>query len=239
MTGRKDAESGAAETTETAGVSRRTRKGTPGTGKNPRHTDDGPTPVSAGSLLGYARTSRADQNLDRQRDALTEAGCVQIFEDDGVSGMKTARAGLDALLVYARPGDTIVISALDRLGRRTIELLRLVKELKEREISLRILNLGVDSATVSGQLVLTVMASLAEMEREILVERTRDGLDAARRRGRVGGRPAALTPEQRAEVGRMIDDGRPLAEIARLMRVSDRTVRRVRDERPDGTSPTP
>ena len=92
--------------------------------------------VSAGALLGYARVSRDDQNLDRQLDALREAGCTRIFTDEGVSGARASRPGLDEMLMYVRPGDTVVIQALDRLGRRTSELLRLVEAWKAQGIGI-------------------------------------------------------------------------------------------------------
>ena len=130
---------------------------------------------SAGALLGYARVSRDDQNLDRQLDALREAGCSRIFTDEGVSGARASRPGIDEMLLYVRPGDAIVVQALDRLGRRTSELLRLVEAWKVQGIGLKILNLGIDTNTSAGKLVLTIMSSLAEMEREVLRERTIDG----------------------------------------------------------------
>ena len=183
--------------------------------------------VSAGALLGYARVSREDQNLDRQLDALREAGCERVFLDEGVSGARASRPGLDELLMYVRPGDTVVIQALDRLGRRTSELLRLVEAWKEQGIGIRILNLGIDTSTPAGQMVLTIMSALAEMEREVLRERTLDGLAAARRRGKHGGRPPALSSAQRREALRMRKDGRSLNEIAAILGCSERTVRRV------------
>lgn len=201
--------------------------GAPTTGENHRRNCDDPTRVFAGSVLGYCRVSCADQNLRRQVDALQAAGCDRIFQDQGVSGSKSSRPGLDELLDYARPGDVIVVQALDRLGRNTRHLLTLVDSLHERHVSLRILTLGVDTATPAGQLVMTVMAALAAMEKAILVERVHSGLEAARRRGRVGGRPPSLTEERRSEVLRMKGDGRTVAEIARLMATSERTVRRV------------
>ncbi|TQO21082.1 DNA invertase Pin-like site-specific DNA recombinase [Rhodoglobus vestalii] len=193
---------------------------------NVGETSDLAIPVS-GQLLGYVRVSRADQNLDRQQDALTEAGCSRIFADDGVSGSLSSRPALDEMLVFARPGDTIMISALDRLGRSTKNLLTLVDDLRERKISLKILNLGIDTGTSAGQLVLTVIAALAEMEKAQLVERTLDGLAAARNRGRVGGRPASLSPAQKLEVTRMREAGRTTGEIAAILGCSTRTIRRV------------
>ena len=197
------------------------------TGINPRRNSLPPTHVFAGTLIGYARVSRADQNLDRQRDALLDAGCTKVFTDEGVSGARTSRPGLDSLLLFVRPGDTIVVQALDRLGRRTSALLSLVEEFKTEGVGLCILSLGLDTSTPSGQLVLTVMAALAEMERSILIERTKDGIEAAKRRGRVSGRPSVLSAERKAEARRMRDAGRSVAETARVLLVSERTIRRV------------
>ena len=218
------------ETTDNAGAQRRDRTSTQNLGlshdTNPRRNSEGSGQVF-GQLIGYARVSRSDQNLDRQLDALAEAGCVKVFTDDGVSGARTSRPALEAMLAYARPGDSIVIQALDRLGRSTRHLLELIEQLRQSQIGLKILNLGVDTRTPAGQLVLTVVAALAEMERSQLRERTLDGLAAAKARGRVGGRPPALSVESKAAAQKMFDDGRNIAEIARILRVSDRTVRRV------------
>ena len=216
-----------ANTSDSAGIAAGDLNDDESTGKNPRRLAEPPTHVFAGSLIGYARVSRSDQNLDRQHDALVEAGCSKVFSDEGVSGARTSRPGLDSLLLFVRPGDTICVQALDRLGRRTSALLALVEELRAQGIGLRILNLGLDTSSPSGQLVLTVMAALAEMERTILIERTKDGLEAARKRGKRGGRPPALTAERKVEANRMHDAGRSVAEIARVLLVSERTVRRV------------
>lgn len=190
----------------------------------PRQNLGDSSPVS-GALLGYARVSTSDQVLDRQVDALTAAGCTEIFTDVA-SGSKVNRPGLAALLAYARPGDAIVIQALDRLGRTTIDLLALVQELTARDVGLRILTLGVDTRTPAGQLVLTVMAALAQMERDILRERTVDGLAAAKARGRVGGRPRTMTDAQVEAATEWRDAGKSVREIARLLGAPETTVRR-------------
>lgn len=212
--------------------------GSPGhalqSGENPRRYSSDTSRVSAGAVLGYARVSRTDQNLERQLDALHEAGCNRIFQDHGVSGSLDSRRGLDELIAYARPGDVVVVHALDRLGRNTRSLLALVEGLRDRHISLRILSLGVDTGTSAGLMVLSVMAALAALEKAMLVERVHSGLEAARKRGRVGGRPPSLSEERKLEVLRMKSDGRTVAEIARLMVTSERTVRRVLAATPVG-----
>jgi DNA invertase Pin-like site-specific DNA recombinase len=205
-------------------------KDAPPPGENLRRNPDDTSRVSAGAVLGYARVSRTDQNLERQLDALQEAGCNRIFQDHGVSGSKDSRPGLDEMIAYARSGDVIVVHALDRLGRNTRSLLALVDSLRERHISLRILTLGVDTGTPAGLMVLSVMAALASLEKSLLVERVHSGLEAARKRGRVGGRPPALSDERKHEVVRMRASGRTVAEIARLMLTSERTVRRALSE---------
>lgn len=198
--------------------------------RNPRRNPDPATPVFAGQMLGYARVSTAGQDLDRQRDALAEAGCHRIFEDVA-SGTLAAgeRPGMAALMGHARPGDRIVLAELSRAGRRAADLLVWVEELDERGLSLVVLGLGIDTATPTGRLVVTLLAAVSQMERDLLAERTRDGLAAARRRGRVGGRPRALTDEQVALARHLVANGHSLAETTRLLGgvCSERTVRRA------------
>lgn len=136
--------------------------------------------------VGYARVSTLDQNLDLQIDELEKAGCTKIFQEKISSGKQ--REQLNLCLDYLRDGDTLVVWKLDRLGRTTRNLLSLIDHLNERNIELQILTLGVDTGTASGRLFFTMMAGLAEMERELIRERTNAGLQAARARGRKGGR---------------------------------------------------
>jgi DNA invertase Pin-like site-specific DNA recombinase len=213
---------------------RTSRRGSPAAANNVQQLETPSTHVSAGHLIGYARVSRPDQSLDRQHDALRDVGCERVFDDHGVSGARASRPGLDAMLAYVRPGDTVVIQSLDRLGRTTRDLLTLIENLAAREIGLRILTLGVDTRTPAGQLVLTVMAALAQMERDVLRERTIDGLAAARARGRNGGRPRSLTDEQVEVAAEWHSDGRSAREIARLLGSSERTIRRRLEARAPG-----
>ncbi|WP_393964363.1 recombinase family protein [Exiguobacterium sp. S22-S28] len=138
------------------------------------------------SKIGYARVSTSDQNLDLQLDELEKAGCTKIFQEKASSVKK--RPELEKYLDYLREGDTLVVWKLDRLGRTTKKLLELIDDLRDRGINLQILTLGVDTSTAAGRLFFTMMAGLAEMERELIRERTKAGLQAARSRGRLGGR---------------------------------------------------
>jgi DNA invertase Pin-like site-specific DNA recombinase len=178
-------------------------------------------------ILGYARVSTSEQSLDSQRDALTAAGAERIFADT-ITGTVRNRPELDRLLEQLRPGDVIVVSKYDRLARSLKDLLEIVEHIKEQRAGFRSLAEDIDTTTPAGRLVFHVFASIAQFERERIAERTREGLEAARKRGRVGGRPRALTPAQVTEVRRMRDEEmRPLPEIAALFKVSTKTIRRV------------
>ncbi|MCA0948490.1 recombinase family protein [Salipiger pacificus] len=178
-------------------------------------------------IFGYARVSTDDQNLDAQTDALRAAGAKHIFADK-ISGATRKRPQLDYLLEQLRPGDVIVVTKYDRLARSLRDLLDIVELIQERDVGFRSLAEDIDTTTPAGRLIFHVFASIAQFERERISERTREGLEAAKKRGRIGGRPPALTASQRAEVRRMRDeDGRRLSEIAQLFRVSVQTVRRA------------
>ncbi|MGM0884452.1 MAG: recombinase family protein [Bacillota bacterium] len=138
--------------------------------------------------IGYARVSTSDQSMDLQIDSLKDSGCDRIFEEK-VSGKKSDRPELARCLESLRSGDTLVIWKLDGLGRTTKQLIELSHDLKERGINLQIITLGVDTSTPAGKLFFAIMAGLAEMEAETIRERTQAGLQAARARGRKGGRP--------------------------------------------------
>ena len=178
-------------------------------------------------IIGYARVSTDDQALDSQTDVLKAAGSGRIFADR-ISGSLRARPQLDRLLDQLRPGDVVTVTKYDRLARSLKDLLDIVDQVEKRGAGFRSLAEDIDTTTPAGRLVFHVFASIAQFERERIVERTREGLQAARMRGRVGGRPPALTADQKAEARRMRDkEGRSIAEIARLFKVSQQTVRRV------------
>ncbi len=142
-------------------------------------------------LIGYARVSTDDQNLDLQRDALGQVGCGQIFEDQ-LSGAKSDRPGLNQAIHYARSGDTLVVWRLDRLGRSLRDLIEMVSLLESKGIGLRSVQESIDTSSNSGKLIFHIFGALAEFERNLIRERTQAGLQAARARGRMGGRPKAL-----------------------------------------------
>lgn len=146
-------------------------------------------------LIGYARVSTDDQNLNLQRDALKKAGCEQIFTDT-ISGTKAERKGLSDALSHLRHGDTLVVWRLDRLGRSLRHLIDTVTDLQERGVGFKSLQESIDTTTSGGKLVFHIFGALAEFEREINRERTQAGLTAARSRGKTGGRPKALTEKQ-------------------------------------------
>ena len=178
-------------------------------------------------IIGYARVSTDDQNLDSQTDALSAAGAEKVFADK-ISGSRRARPELDRMLEQLRDGDVVTVTKYDRLARSLRDLLEIVEAIRERGAGFRSLAEDIDTTTPAGRLVFHVFASIAQFERERISERTREGLASARKRGRIGGRPPALSPAQKTEVCRMRDDEqRSISEIARLFEVSERTVRRA------------
>jgi DNA invertase Pin-like site-specific DNA recombinase len=156
-------------------------------------------------LIGYARISTHDQTLTLQQDALEKAGCEKIFTDT-VSGTKAERKGLTEALSHLRAGDTLVVWRLDRLGRSLRHLIDTVTELHSKGIGFKSLTENIDTTTSGGKLVFHIFGALAEFEREIIRERTRAGLDSAKKRGRSGGRPRALTPKEVQMLRSMAED---------------------------------
>src|SRR6476661_2286544 len=139
-------------------------------------------------LVGYARVSTTEQTLDLQKDALEQIGCTKIYSDV-VSGAKAERKGLQEALEYVREGDTLVVWRLDRLGRSLKHLIETVTKLKEQNIAFQSLTESINTVTATGQLIFHIFGALAEFERNLIRERTIAGLEAARARGRLGGRP--------------------------------------------------
>src|SRR5947199_1442549 len=142
--------------------------------------------------IGYARVSNQDQTLDLQKDALEKIGCTKIFTDTA-SGAKAERKGLEEALNYVREGDMLVVWRLDRLGRSLKHLIETITNLNNRNIGLKSITENIDTTTSGGKLIFHIFGALAEFERDILRERTKAGLQAARARGRLGGRPKAKT----------------------------------------------
>jgi len=176
-------------------------------------------------MIGYARVSTLEQNLDLQQDALIKAGCEKVFEDKA-SGTRMNRPGLVKALELLRDGDTLVIWKLDRLGRSVKQLVDMVGELHKQNIQFRSLTDAIDTGTPSGRFFFHVMASLAEMERELTVERTRAGLEVAKRLGRKGGRKPKMTASKIESAKRLLASGVPPREVAKNLGVSVPTLYR-------------
>ncbi|MGB0843288.1 MAG: recombinase family protein [Alphaproteobacteria bacterium] len=153
-------------------------------------------------IIGYARVSTEDQHLDAQITALKEAGAERIFADK-ISGSKRSRPELDRLLDQLRNGDVVLVTKYDRLARSLVDLLDIVSQIEATEAGFRSLAEDIDTTTPAGRLIFHVFASIAQFERERIRERTMEGLQAARTKGRIGGRPPALSEDQKAEVLRL------------------------------------
>ncbi len=197
-----------------------------------------PEPTNlTGELIGYARVSTSGQNLDRQTCALTEGGCMRIFADK-LSGKTADRPELAACLDYLRAGDTLVVPSLDRLSRSLQDLITIVAGMRRRGVGFRSLHEALDTTTSGGRLVFHVFAALAEFIRELIVEGTREGLDAARARGQRFGRPPAMTGEQIRQARDLLTlPGNSISSIARLLGVSRSTIYKHLPELAAGRNP--
>ncbi|MDP1573759.1 MAG: recombinase family protein [Coxiellaceae bacterium] len=170
--------------------------------------------------IGYARVSTTDQNIYMQEDALKSEGCEQIFQDTA-SGAKTDRPGLDEALAYARSGDIIVVWKLDRLGRSVQHLIQTIKTLSKNGVGFKSLQENIDTTTSGGKLIFHIFSALAEFERDLIQERTKAGLKAARVRGRMGGRPPLLKSDEVKKMLKYYDEQKiTVDEICKIFNVS-------------------
>ncbi len=177
-------------------------------------------------LIGYARVSTTDQELRLQLDALAAAGCEKVFTDKA-SGVKANRTGLAEALAFAREGDSLVVWKLDRLGRSMKGLIDLAAELEQRKVDLRSITDGIDTSGAAGRFFFHVLAAMATMERELIQERTRAGLQAAKRAGTRLGRPSVMTPQKlRAACKLLADEAMDAKEVAATVGVSVGTLYR-------------
>jgi DNA invertase Pin-like site-specific DNA recombinase len=178
-------------------------------------------------MIGYARVSTRDQNLDLQRDALTKAGCARLFEEHA-SGARDDRPELAAALSHARTGDVLCVYKLDRLGRSIRSLIDFVTALRDRGVEFKSLSDAIDTTTPAGRFFFHVLAALAEMERDLIRERTNAGLAAARARGRKGGRRPKLSDKQIAHARALLaDGGTTIKDVAASLGVNRATIYRA------------
>lgn len=177
-------------------------------------------------LIGYVRVSTSDQNLDLQMDALKTAGCDKIRKDIA-SGTKDDRAGLLDVLTYIRKGDTLVVWKLDRLGRSLRHLIDTINQINAQGCYFRSLQENIDTCTSGGKLIFHIFGALAEFERDIIRDRTKAGLAAARKRGRVGGRPKKMNPKKITLAKSLLaDDSNSINEVCEILKVSRATLYR-------------
>ncbi|BBM87081.1 recombinase family protein [Candidatus Uabimicrobium amorphum] len=174
-------------------------------------------------FIGYARVSTDDQSLDGQIDALEKAGCEKIFQEH-VSGVKKDRKALNEALEYLRPGDTLVVYRLDRLGRSVRQLIEFVNELKEKQVLFKSISEAIDTSTPTGQFFFHITAAFAELERNLIRERTQVGLRAARARGRKGGRKKVID-KQTFEIALQLyeENKTPVTEFCKRLGIAKRT----------------
>ncbi len=181
------------------------------------------------SEIGYARVSTRDQNLDLQMTALKESGCRTIYKDVA-SGSKASRPGLDLMRSYLREGDTVVVWKIDRIGRSLKDLITLINDFQDKNIHFKSLNDPIDTSTPQGRMMFGIFASLAQFERELIRERTMAGLNVARARGRLGGRPKGLpkSAQQKAYIAEALYNERHLSikDICKELSIARNTLYR-------------
>lgn len=177
--------------------------------------------------FGYARVSTADQNTDTQIEALQRYGCDKIFQEK-ISGLSIQRPALDEMLSLLREGDTVVVSRFNRLGRSRDHLINLIGDFAKRGIIFKALDLGIDSSTPSGKLVIGIFAALAEYDREMILEKTRAGQLLAKANGKHIGRPSGVNEDNFQKVKKALDKGLSVSEIVQLTGISHSSVKRYR-----------
>lgn len=202
------------------------RKSVPKSKRSKAGVEAHPRVDCSSHLVGYARVSTDAQTTALQRDALHAAGCERIFEETE-SGAVRSRPNLDRALLQLRPGDTLVVWKLDRLGRSLRDLLDVAEALRERGVALRSLTEHIDTSTAAGKMLYAVLGAVAQFERDVLRERTIAGIRAARVRGERLGRPPALTPLQVREARVMLERGESPSHVARILRVGRSTLYRA------------
>lgn len=177
--------------------------------------------------FGYARVSTTDQNVDTQIEALEKYGCDRIFQDK-ISGLSTQRPALDEMLALLREGDTVVVSRFNRLGRSRDHLIHLVSEFTQRGVTFKALDIGIDTSTPAGNMIVGIFASLAQYDREMILEKTRAGQLLARAKGKHIGRPSGVNQENYLKVKKALEKGLSVSEIVDLTGISMSSVKRYR-----------
>lgn len=179
-------------------------------------------------MIGYARVSTTGQDESLQISALKERGCDRVYVDHGASGATISRPAFDACLAALRRGDTLVVWRLDRVGRSTRHLLEIAEHLEQLGVHFSSLTESIATDTPGGRVFFTIMAAMAQMERELIQERTLAGLAEASKRGRHGGRPrTALTPERLSSIATLADAGKTVTEISKSLGIARSSVYRA------------
>jgi DNA invertase Pin-like site-specific DNA recombinase len=188
-------------------------------------------------LIGYARVSTQDQTLALQNDALRKAGCGKTYTDT-ISGSTTERKGLDQALAHLRAGDTLVVWRLDRLGRSLPHLIQTITSLESQGIGFKSLTENIDTTTSGGKLIFHIFGALAEFERNLIRERTLAGLESARARGRVGGRPKLDSNNKKAQLARELykDKTKEISDICQVLHISRATFYRYINQKGGDTA---
>lgn len=180
--------------------------------------------LTGNEMIGYARVSTLEQNLDLQVDALTKVGCRPIYQEK-LSGSLTNRPELERCMNYLRKGDVLVVWRLDRLGRGIKNLIEIVNQLKNRGIGFKSIQENIDTTTATGELIFHIFASLAQFERRLIQERTKAGIEAAYARGKVGGRPLKLSLPDRVKLEKMyLEKSLSIRDLCKLFGISTRTL---------------